>query len=289
MPPDLLARLSPPLFVLLWATGFVVARLVAPDADPLTFLTVRFLLAALLLAAMAAVLRAPWPTTGPGWRDGLVAGVLLHGGYLGAVFWAVKHGLPAGIAALVAGFQPLATGFLVGPALAERVSPRRWAGIGIGALGAGLVVAPKVGLPGGVPLVPLAVCFGGMLSITAGTLWQKRTGATADLRTNTAVQYVGAASFTLPVALLTETGRLDPTPALLFGLAWSVLGMSIAAIGLFMILIRRGAVAGVAALLYLVPPVSALMAYTLFGETLAPVQIAGMAVAALGVAVASRG
>ena len=120
-----------------------------------------------------------------------------------------------------------------------------------------------------------------MLSITAGTLWQKRTGATADLRTNTAVQYLGAASFTLPVALLTETGRLDPTPALLFGLAWSVLGMSIAAIGLFMLLIRRGAVAGVAALLYLVPPVSALMAYALFGETLAPVQMAGMVVAAL--------
>ena len=288
MPPDLLARLSPPLFVLLWATGFVVARLVAPYADPLTFLTVRFLLAALLLAGMAAVLRAPWPTTGPGWRDGLVAGVLLHGGYLGAVFWAVKHGLPAGIAALVAGFQPLATGVLVGPALGERVSPRRWAGIGIGALGGALVVSPKVGLPGGVPLVPLAVCFGGMLSFTAGTLWQKRTGATADLRTNTAVQYLGAVVLTVPVALLTETGRLDPTPALLFGMAWSVLGMSIGAIGLLMLLIRGGAVAGVAALLYLVPPVSALMAFGLFGEILAPVQIVGMGVAAVGVAVASR-
>jgi drug/metabolite transporter (DMT)-like permease len=289
MPPGLLARLGAPLFIVLWATGFVVARLVAPHADPLTFLSVRFLLAAALLAAIAALGRAPWPRAAPAWRDGLVAGLFLHGGYLGAVFWAVKHGLPAGIAALVAGLQPLATGLLVGPALGERVSLRRWAGIGIGALGAALVVVPEVGLPDGVPALPLAVCFLGMLSITAGTIWQKRTGATADLRTNTTVQYLGAAAFTLSLAPLTETGRLDPAPALLLGLAWSVLAMSIGAIGLLMLLIRRGAVAGVAALLYLVPPVSALMAFGLFGETLTPVQVAGMAVAAIGVAVASRG
>lgn len=287
--PDLLARLSPPLFVLIWATGFVVARLVAPDADPLTFLSVRFVLAALLLAAVAMLARAPWPATAAGWRDGLVAGVLLHGGYLGAVFWAVKHGLPAGIAALVTGLQPLATGLLVGPLLGERVSRRRWAGIGVASLGAALVIAPKIGLPGGVPALPLAICLLGTLSITFGTIWQKRTGAATDLRTNTAVQYVGAAAFTLPLALLTEEGRLDPTPSLLFGMAWAVFGLSIGAIGLLMLLIRRGAVAGVAALLYLVPPVSALMAYGLFGETLTPVQIAGMAAAALGVAVASRG
>ncbi|HYF55012.1 MAG TPA: DMT family transporter, partial [Salinarimonas sp.] len=203
--------------------------------------------------------------------------------------WSVKHGLPAGIAALIAGLQPLATAALVGPLLGERVSPRRWAGIAIGFLGALLVVAPRLGGAEGFPPVSLLVCVAGMISITFGTIWQKRTGGTADPRTNTIAQYAGALLVTLPVALLLEEGRLDPTPAFLVGLAWAVVGLSIGAIGLLMLLIRRGAVAGVAALLYLVPPVSALMAYAGFGETLSAVQVLGMAVAAAGVAVASRG
>jgi drug/metabolite transporter (DMT)-like permease len=289
MASDPLARLAPPLFVLIWATGFIVARLVAPHADPLHFLSLRYALAIAVLALVALAVRAPWPSTRAGWTAGLVAGVLLHGGYLGGVFWAVKHGLPAGIAALIAGLQPLATGALVGPLLGERVGPRRWLGIGIGFLGALLVVAPRLGGAGGIPPGSVLVCLAAMVSITLGTIWQKRTGAATDLRTNTAVQYVGALVVTLPVALALEEGRLDPTPPFLVGLAWAVLGLSIGAIGLLMTLIRRGAVAGVAALLYLVPPVSALMAYALFGETLSPVQVLGMGVAALGVAVASRG
>jgi drug/metabolite transporter (DMT)-like permease len=287
--PNVLPRLAPPLFVLIWATGFIVARLVAPHAEPLTFLSVRYLLAILVLGAVAAAARAPWPRSPAGWRDGLVAGVLLHGLYLGGVFWAVRHGLPAGIAALVAGLQPLATGLLVGPLLGERVSARRWSGIAIGFLGAALVVAPKLGAADGFPALPLLVCFLGMLAITFGTIWQKRTGGAVDMRTNAIVQYLGAAAVTLPLALLTEQGRLDPAPELWIGLLWAVFGLSIGAIGLLLFLIRRGAVAGVAALLYLVPPVSALMAYLLFGETLSPVQIAGMGVAATGVALASRG
>ena len=168
------------------------------------------------------------------------------------------------------------------------MTPRRWLGIGTGFLGALLVVAPKLGAVDGFPPLPVAICTLGMLSITLGTIWQKRTAASVDLRTNAVAQYVGAAGVTLPLALLTETGRLDFTPDLWLGLAWAVFGLSIGAIGLLLFLIRRGAVAGVAALLYLVPPVSAAMAYLIFGETLAPVQIAGMAVAAVGVAIASR-
>jgi drug/metabolite transporter (DMT)-like permease len=286
---DLLPRLAPPLFVLIWATGFIVARLVAPHAEPLTFLFIRYILATLVLAILATALRAPWPRTRAGWRDALVAGILLHGLYLGAVFWAVRHGLPAGIAALVAGLQPLATGLLVGPLLGEAVSRRRWAGIGVGFLGALLVVAPKVGAADGFPPGPLLVCMLGMIAITFGTVWQKRTGGAVDMRTNAAVQYIGAAVVTLPLALLTESGTIEPVPAFWIGLAWAVFGLSIGAIGLLLFLIRRGAVAGVAALLYLVPPVSALMAYLLFGETLSLLQIGGMAVAAAGVAIASRG
>jgi drug/metabolite transporter (DMT)-like permease len=284
-----LRGLAPPLFVFLWATGFIAARLVAPHADPLTFLVLRFVLAAGILAAIAVAVRAPWPATPRAWRDGLVAGVLLHGGYLGAVFWSIKHGLPAGISALIAGLQPLVTGMLVGPLLGERVSPRRWLGIAVGFLGAALVLLPKIGVAGGFPAITLFVCFLGTVSITLGTIWQKRTAAKVDLRTNAVVQFVGATAAVLPLALLTEQGRLEPVPELFIGLFWSVCALSIGAIALLLVLIRRGAVAGVAALLYLVPPVSALIAYPLFGETLSAVQVAGMGLAAVGVAIASRG
>jgi drug/metabolite transporter (DMT)-like permease len=287
MSSNLLARLAPPLFVVIWATGFIVARVIAPYAEPLTFLLVRYLLASLVLALIILAARASWPRTAREWRDGLVAGILLHGFYLGGVFWAVKHGLPAGISALVAGLQPLVTGILAGPLLGERVSGRRWTGIGIGFLGASLVVLPKLG-DGGVPPLALGICLLGMLSITLGTIWQKRTGGRLDLRTSAFVQFLGAAAVTAPLVLLTEQGHMDLTLPLLGALAWAVFGLSIGAIGLLLFLIRQGAVVGVATLLYLVPPVAALMAFGLFGETLSIVQMAGMAFAALGVAVASR-
>jgi drug/metabolite transporter (DMT)-like permease len=281
--------LAPPAFVAIWATGFIVARLVAPHADPLHFLVLRYALAASVLALLAAATGAPWPRTRTSWRDGLVAGVLLHGFYLGGVFWAVKQGMPAGIAALMAGLQPLVTALLAGPLLGEVVSPRRWLGIAIGFAGAALVIAPKLGGEGGFPLVAVLVCFGGVVSMALGTLWQKRHGAGADLRTNVAVQYVGAGLATLPLALLTEPGRFELVPEALLGLFWAVVGLSIGGVLLLMLLIRRGAVAGVASLLYLVPPVTALMAYPLFGEALLPIQLGGMALAVAGVAVASRG
>lgn len=289
VPADLLARAAPGLFVFIWATGFVVARLVAPHAEPLTFLSIRFTGTTLVLAAFALAVGARWPAGARGWRDALVAGALIQGFYLAGVFWAVRHGLTAGVAALVASLQPLLTAALSGPLLGEAVSGRRWLGILVGFLGAGLVVAPKLGVAGGLPPVALFSCFLGMVAITLGTIWQKRTAAAVDLRTNAAVQFIGGAAVLTPLALLFERGEFDGAPALWLGLAWAVLGLSIGGILILLWLIRRGAVAGVAALLYLVPPVSAAMAYVLFSETLAPVQLLGMAVAAAGVAVASRG
>ncbi|MFE1600226.1 DMT family transporter [Methylobacterium sp. ID0610] len=286
----LAATLAPPVFVVIWATGFVVARLVAPHAEPLTFLSLRFLGTVAVLTGLALAAGAPWPAGWRGWRDALLAGILMQGLYLGGVFWAVSRGLPAGIAALVTSLQPLMTAVAAGPLLGERVSARRWLGIGLGFVGAGLVLAPKLGAAAdAIPLVAVGVCLAATVSITLGTLWQKRTGGAADLRTNAAVQFLGAALMTLPLALLLENGRFDASAPALAGLAWAVLGLSVGGILILLALIRRGAVAGVAALFYLVPPVSAAMAFGLFGETLGPVQLLGMAVAAAGVAVASRG
>jgi drug/metabolite transporter (DMT)-like permease len=279
----------PPAFVVLWATGFIVARLVAPFADPVTFLVIRCALASAVMAAIALAFRVTWPRTLSGWRDPLIAGALLHGFYLSGVFWAVKHGLPAGIAALLAGLQPLLTAVLSAPILGERVSATRWAGIMLGFVGAALVIGGKLDETTPYSAREISVCFAGVLCVTAGTLWQKRTGQRSDLRTGTAIQYLGALVIMLPLALITESGHVEPAPEFWIGLLWAVFGISIGAVGLLLIMIRRGAVAGVAALMYLVPPVSALMGYALFGETLGPVQIGGMVLATIGVAIASRG
>ncbi len=280
----------PLLFVSIWATGFIVARLVAPHVDPLTFLAYRFVLSASAFAIIAAAVRAAWPRGVRGWRDALVAGVLIQGIYLGGVFWSVRHGLPAGISALITGLQPLLTALLAFPLLGERVGVRRWAGIGLGFAGALLVLQPQL-IAGSSSLLiaPLLACGAGMVAITLGTIWQKRTASTADLRTNAAVQFSGAALVTIPAAALTESGHFDGTWQAWTGLAWAVCGLSLGAISLLLILIKRGAVAGVASLFYLVPPVVAVLAFALFGEQLSALQVAGMAVAATGVAVASRG
>lgn len=284
---DAIASFAPAFFVLIWSTGFVTARLVAPYAEPLSFLMLRYALAVAILAALALRAGAAWPTSAREWRDGLVAGVLIHGLYLGGVFWAVRNGLSAGISALIVGLQPLATALLVGWLLGESVSARRWLGVATGFAGAALVIAPSIGEGAGAPPLQVAICLVAMLSITLGTIWQKRTGGTQDPRSNTVVHFIGAALVTAPAALLLETGRIEFNGPVLIGLLWSVFGISIGGIFLLLALIRRGAVAGVAALLYLVPPVSALMAWAMFGETLTLVQMGGMALAALGVAIAA--
>lgn len=281
----------PGLFVLIWATGFVAARFVVPYADPLSFVGVRVTGVALVLAVIALATGARWPRDRAGWRDALVAGVLMQGLYVMGIFWSVHRGVPAGIAALVGSLQPLLTAMLAGPLLGERVSGRRWLGIVTGFAGALLVLMPKLGAagPSGIPLPALGICLGAMVAMTLGTLWQKRQAGEADLIANATIQFLAAAGLSVPVALLLEPGHFDLSAPFWFGLAWSILVNSVAGILLLMLLIRRGAVAGVASLFFLVPPVSALMAYALFGEVLVPLQILGMIIAALGVAIASRG
>jgi drug/metabolite transporter (DMT)-like permease len=264
---------------------------VVPHADPFAFTAVRFTAVALILAGIAAASRVRWPADRAGWRDPVIAGFLMQGVYLSSTFWAVSHGLPAGIAALVGSLQPLLTALLAQPLLGERVSGRRALGILMGFAGAGLVLAPKLGAtdPSGIPPRALAVSFLAVLALTFGTLWQKRTGGRGDLLAGATLQFVGGMACAIPLALAFGSAAIDPVPTLWLGLAWAVLINSVAGILLLLALIRRGAVAGVAALFFLVPPVAAILGYLLFGEVLTPVQGAGMALAALGVAVASRG
>ena len=194
----------------------------------------------------------------------------------------MKHGLPAGISALVAGLQPLATGLLARPLLGERVSARRWTGIGIGFLGAALVVAPKLG-DGGVPPLALGICVLGMLSITLGTIWQKRHASHVDMRAGAVIQFSACAIVFAPLALLVESSAVRWTGEFVLALGWSVLVLSVGAISLLYWLLKHGAASGVARLFYLVPPVTAVMAFFAFGERLDALAIAGMLVVMIAV------
>jgi len=280
-------RVFPALFVLLWATGFIGARYAMPWAEPFTFLSVRFTIACAIFAAAQAVLRRPSvaPAQVP---HAVIAGALIHGVYLGGVFWAVRNGMPAGLSALLVGFQPIITTLLARPMLGEIVTLRHWIALGAGLAGAVIVLWPKLDVAGsGIDASNLGACLAGVIAMALGTVWQKRFVKGADLVASTTLQYVGGAAMTGVAALLFEHGRFELTGELVFATVWLVLVLSVGAIFLLMVLIDRGAVSGVASLFYLVPSVTALIAYVLFGETLTLVQIGGMAITAAAVAAAT--
>jgi drug/metabolite transporter (DMT)-like permease len=292
MTSPLFLRLAPILFVLIWSTGWVVAGLAAPYADPLTFLVVRYATAAVAMAGIAVALKAAWPLTRADYGHALMSGILLHALYLGGVWWAMRHGLPAGISGLIAALQPILTAMLAPALLGERISGRQWAGVGLGFLGIALVLQPKLAgaVPGatGAIWLPILINIAAMISVTLGTFYQKRFIATGDLRTVTSLQYVGALLATLPAAFLLEPMVIQWNGTMLFVLAWSVLALSLGAVGLYLMLIRKGEVSRAAALIYLIPPAVAVEAWLLFGETLIAIQIAGMALTVAGVALATR-
>lgn len=280
-------RLYPALFVLLWATGFIGARYAMPNAEPFTFLTVRFLLAALVLFILILPAGIRWP--GP--RKALHAaftGCLIHGVYLGGVFWAIRHGMPAGLSALVVGLQPLVTALIARPALGEQLHPRQWVGLLAGFGGVAIVLAPRLSLVGGgVDAATVSASVLAVLGISAGTIWQKRFVGSVDLKAATMIQYLAAALLAGGLSLAFETHAIVFSAELLFAMAWLVLVLSIGAVLLLMRLIRDGAVSKVSSLFYLVPGVTAVMAWALFGESLSLLQLSGMAVTAVGVALAT--
>lgn len=272
----------PAIFVFIWAAGFIVAGIVAGRADPLTFLAVRHALTVVVFALLAIGARAAWPRAPRAWLEAMAVGVLLHGIYVAGVFWAVAHGLPAGLTGLVTGLQPLVTAAFAVPLLGERLSPRQWSAIGVGLAGIALVVAPKAAPVEGAPLAPLAVALAATLSLSMGTVAQKYAQPRSDLRVNAAMQFVGAFVATAPVAWLTESHYFDNSPELLGALGWAVLGPSVGGVAIMLTLLRRGTASAVAPLLYLAPPLAGLMAWVLFGEALTAWQVGGMALAAAG-------
>jgi len=276
---------TPILFVFLWATGFIGAKYGLPYAEPLTFLLVRFSIVAAILLLVTLITRAPWPQTPTLALHCMVTGILLHGFYLGGVFWAIARGMPAGISALIVGLQPILTAFLARLLLGERMSRRQWSGLVLGLAGLSLVLGPKLpdggaawGNAGALILNLIALA-----GITLGTIYQKAFATNVGLRTGGFLQYVGAGFVIGAGMLIFETGRIEWTTDLVLAMTWLVLVLSIGAITLLMLLIRRGAVSQVAALFYLVPPVTVLIAYFMFGETLTWLHLAGIAITAFAV------
>lgn len=279
---------TPLLFVLMWSTGFIAAKYAMPHASPMLFLSLRFAIAGGLFGLLALGMGAKWPD----YRHGLhavLAGALLHGAYLGPIFWVIAHGMPAGVVALITGLQPFLTAILSGFLLREKIAPRHWVGLAIGLAGVGMVVSPKLsaGFSGVTPF-NLALSLFAVVCIALGTLQQRARAGSMDLRTGTTLQYLGGGAVTLLAMLTLEDMRFDATAELFFALGWSVLVLSLGAISLLMLLLRRGSASRVAGLIYLVPGVTAIMAWACFGETLLPIQIVGMAVCAGGVMLVTR-
>ena len=287
-----LIRLMPAVFVLIWATGFIVARYGMPYAPPFTFLLLRYLCSIACFAAWIAVARVRWPQSREQWLHLAVTGMLMHGGYLGGVWAAVKAGMGSGLSALIVGIQPVLTAIWLSAfgSAAHRVSARQWLGLGLGFAGLVLVVWRKLteGSPGDmVTAVNLAWAVGALLCITAGTLYQKRWVAPCDVRSANTVQLIAAAIVTAPLAWL-EPEAMQWNAHSLGAMAWSVLGLTLGGSSLLYLLIQRGAAASVTSLMYLVPPTTALMAWLLFGEPITVTTVAGIALTALGVALVVR-
>ena len=289
--PNLL-RIAPALFVFLWSTGWIVARAVAPYADPLTFLCVRYASAAVILLAFAFASGARWPATTSEFGHMLVSGVFSVGFYFAGVWYAIAHGVPAGVSGLIAAVQPLLTALLAPMFLNERISWMQWIGIALATGGIALVLQPKLAGVAPADLAEVSFAVGinilGMVTFTFASIHQKKFLATCDLRALTPIQLLSALAVTLPLAILTEDLRLEWNWITLAVLAWSVIALSIGAGALFLMLIRSGAVSKAASLIYLVPLMVAVEAYFLFGETMTLVQMAGMSITVAGVALAVR-
>ncbi len=279
--------LAPVLFVLLWSTGFIGARYGLPYIEPLTFLAVRMVFVVLILGGIALVLRVRWPNTRETGHS-LAAGLMVHGLYLGGVFTAISQGVPAGISALIPGLQPILTSTIANRFMGETVTRTQWFGLVLGLAGVALVLHDRTMLATATPLGWVASVLS-LIGITLGALYQKRFCGNIDWRTGNLVQYIGAGVVFALGSFAFETRVIHWSGELMFAIAWLVIVLSLAAVGLMYWLIRRSAATGFASLFYLVPVVTALMAYVLFDEKLDALSIAGMVICAAGVVIVNKG
>ncbi|WP_341905436.1 DMT family transporter [Polaromonas sp. YR568] len=285
----------PAVFVLIWSTGFIVAKFGLPYAPPLTFLALRYFLSIVCFLVWIRASGAIWPARGKQWLHLAVTGVLMHAGYLGGVWVAVKAGMGSGLAALIVGLQPVLTAVWVSWASDHggdgggegRVQPRQWAGLVLGLAGLLLVVSGKFGSSQEVTLLTLLATVLALLSITAGTLYQKRYLKPTDVRTASAIQLMAALAVTLPLTLL-ESEAIVWNSHFIGAMVWAVLVLTLGGGSLLYLLIQRGAATSVTSLLYLVPPTTAVMAWLLFNEPITAITLVGTALTAIGVSLVVR-
>ncbi len=282
-----LARVAPAIFVVLWATGFLIAKLGVPYAQPLTILSLRFVLAAAMMLSVALITGAPWPRSAVRIGHIAVTGILMQGVYLGGCYVAIYAGMPAGMTALIVGFQPILTAALAGPLLAERLGPLQWAGIGLGFAGLLMVLWERLVVDLSHPLA-LIMAILSLIGITAATIYQKRFCPSFDLRSGAAIQYIAASLVVVPGAWWLGFGTIDWAPTFVFALGWLVIVLSGVSIALLSWMISRGAASKVASLFYLTPPLAAIGSYFWFGEVLSLLAIAGMAVIVAGLYLLNR-
>jgi len=280
---DLLIKSMPFIFVFLWSTGFIGAKLGLPYVEPMTFLAIRFVVCAILMLPIVILTRTRWPVSIAEWAHIAVAGLLMHGFYLGFVFWSIGEGVPAGTSAVIAGVQPLIVAALAGLFLSEKVTLRQWAGLLLGLAGVFLVVLDKLDLGEG-SIFGMSLSFVALLSIAFGTLYQKRFCSGMDLKSGNFIQYSVAAIYFVIVSFLFEAREIIWSMDLIVALTWLILVLSLGAVTLLYILLRKGAAASVSSLFFLVPPSTAVVAYFLFDEVLSATSLVGMGVTIVGVA-----
>jgi drug/metabolite transporter (DMT)-like permease len=274
-----------PIFVIIWSTGFIIAKYGMPYSEPMTFLFLRFGGVLLLMVPFVLLVKPQWPS----WRQAghiAIAGFLLQFGYLGGVWAAVKAGMPAGLSALIVGLQPVLTAVLAS-FVAERVTPRQWLGLVLGFLGVAMVLFAKMSIDH-LSMASLILNIGALISITWGTLYQKKYCPQFDLRAGSVIQFSVSTLCCLVMALLFETRQVEWNAYLIGALLWGILPISVGAMSLLFLLIRQGAATKVTSLMYLTPPTTAFMAWFLFGEQLTLPILLGTIITMFGVLIVNQ-
>ena len=281
-------RAMPAVFVLIWSTGFIVARYGMPHAPPFSFLAMRYAFSIFCFSIWIYWAKVKWPQTRQEFLHLSITGILMHAGYLGGVWAAVKAGMGSGLSALIVGFQPVLTAIWLssrGVSAENKISQRQWMGLILGFLGLLLVVWRKLTQGSAldhVNLVNLSFALMALLSITLGTLYQKSFVKPCDVRSANTIQLMAALVVTSPLAFL-ETEAIQWNAELWGAMAWSVLGLTLGGSSLLYLLIQKGAAASVTSLMYLVPPCTAILAWFLFDEPITLVTLLGIALTAWGV------